>query len=184
VSDAPAPEPKQKVDKITLFFIGALLLGAVLMGWQEVLELDVLPRGSRAPPFEVKRLDGSTLSLESLQGRVVVVNFWATWCPPCREELPYLVSTIREYEARGVTLVAVNTDDLGGQRDALQRFLARMPDLAPYAVLGRPDVGAAYEVRAVPSNYVIDRAGRVSASFRGQATEAQLRRWLDEALSP
>ena len=175
-------EAPQKTDKITWFFVVLLLIGAIVMGWQEVLEPDVLPRHSVAPLFTVSRLDQPPLTLASLHGKVVVVNFWATWCPPCREELPYLVSTVKDYEPRGVTLVAISNDDRPGQREAVRAFLEAFPDLRPYAALGEPEIGASYEVKALPSVYVIDREGHVSASFQGQASESQLRRWIDAAL--
>jgi thiol-disulfide isomerase/thioredoxin len=175
-------EVPKKTDRTTMVLVGALVLGAVLMGWQEVLDQDVLPPHSVAPPFRVERIDAPPLELSSLKGKVVVVNFWATWCPPCRDELPYLVSTVKEYEPKGVTLVAISNDDRPGQREAVKSFLSGFPELAPYAALGVPEIGASYEVKALPSVYVIDREGHVSASFQGQATESQLRRWIDRAL--
>ena len=172
----------QKTDRTTMLFVAVLLVGAVVMGWQEVQSQGVLPEHSVAPPFTVERMEGPPLELASLKGKVVVVNFWATWCPPCREELPYLVSTVKEYEPKGVTLVAISNDQRAGQREIVSHFLAGFPALTPYAALGQPEIGAAYQVEALPSVYVIDREGHVSASFRGQATESQLRRWIDAAL--
>lgn len=175
-------QPPQKTDRITLFFVGLLLVGAVLMGWQEMLSQDVLPPHSVAPPFTVERLDAPPLELASLKGQVVVVNFWASWCPPCREELPYLISTVKDFEAKGVTLVAINRDDLPGQREVVRSFLSSFPQLSPYHALGRPEDGERYQVKALPSVYVIDREGHLSASFQGQASESQLRRWIQAAL--
>lgn len=162
--------------------MGLLLVGAVLLGWQEATEQQVLPAHSEAPGFIVERVDGSMLDLAALRGQVVVVNFWATWCPPCREELPYLISTVEAYRAQGVTLVAINNDDLDDQREAVTSFLGAFPELKPFAAFGRPEIGEDYQVRALPSVYVIDRHGHVSASYEGQASEAQLRRWIDGAL--
>jgi thiol-disulfide isomerase/thioredoxin len=177
---APNETPK-KIDLPTAIFVGVLLVGAALMGWQEATS-GILEEGSAAPPFTLERPNGPPIELASLKGKVVVVNFWATWCPPCREELPYLVKTVQEYEPKGVTLVAISNDDRPGQREAVRRFLNAFPQLAPYAALGEPDVGQRYQVQALPSVYVIDRDGHVSSSFQGQATERQLRRWIDAAL--
>lgn len=173
-------EPK-KTDRVTWVFVAVLLVGAVVMGWQEV-NAGILPEGSVAPALTVERLEGGSVSLEALRGKVVVVNFWATWCSPCRDEMPYLLSTVKELEPQGVTLIAVSNDDVSGQREAVTRFVRAFPELQPYAALGRPDVGHAWQVRALPSVYVIDRDGHVVASHQGQATESQLRRWLGEAL--
>ena len=174
-------EPAKKMDLTTSIIVGSLLLGAVLLGWQEVLEQDVLPKNSVAPPFTVERLDAPPLELASLKGKVVVVNFWATWCPPCREELPYLISTVKEYEPKGVTLVAISKDDRPGQRQAVQQFLESFPQLSPYAALGEPGIEARYHFKAIPSVFIIDRHGHISASFQGQASQSQLRRWIDAA---
>jgi len=175
-------EATQKTDRVTWAFVGLLLVGAVVMGWQEV-HSEILPGDSLAPAFEVERLSGGRVSLASLQGKVVVVNFWATWCPPCREEMPYLVQTVKDFERQGVTLVAISNDELDGQREVVSSFVAAMPALRPYAALGRPDVGFAYQVKALPSVYIIDREGRLVASHQGQASETQLRGWLEEALA-
>ncbi len=173
----------QKTDRMTWVFVGALLLGAILMGWQEA-HSEILPGGSEAPPFIVERLQGAPLSLESLRGKVVVVNFWATWCPPCREEMPYLLSTVQELEGQGVTLVAISNDELVGQREAVAAFVKGYPGLEKFAALGRPEIGFAYQVKALPSIFVLDRQGHLVASHQGQATESQLRGWIQDALKP
>jgi thiol-disulfide isomerase/thioredoxin len=175
-------QPGQKTDRTTLFFVALLLVGAVLMGWQEVVNQDVLPPHSVAPPFHAERIDSPAIDLASLKGKVVVVNFWATWCPPCREELPYLISTVKEFEPKGVVLVAMNRDDRPGQREVVTSFLATFPQLYPYTALGSPEDAERYQVKALPSVYVIDREGKLSASFQGQASESQLRRWIQAAL--
>lgn len=172
----------QGVDRGTIFFMAVLLAGAVLLGWQEASDQEVLPAHSEAPVFIAERIDGSMLDLTSLRGQVVVVNFWATWCPPCRAELPYLIDTVNAYSGQGVRLVAVNNDDLAEQREAVTSFLGAFPELKPFAVFGRPEIGEDYQVRALPSVYVIDRHGHISASYEGQASETQLRRWIDGAL--
>ncbi|MGV3622784.1 MAG: TlpA family protein disulfide reductase [Archangium sp.] len=174
---------KKPVDKVTLAFIVLLLGGAAMLGWQQVNGAAIMEEGTPAPDFQVKRLRGEVVSLGELRGKVVVVNFWATWCPPCREEVPYLVSTVQEFEKDGVTLFAISNDNLLTQREMVEVFLQRYPQLAPYAALGRPEIGAAWRVKALPSLFVLDRQGKVVASHQGQATEGQLRRWVKEAIS-
>ncbi|MFT3706560.1 MAG: TlpA disulfide reductase family protein [Archangium sp.] len=170
-----------KQDRITWIFVALLLIGAAVMGWQEVTA-EILPGGSDAPLFIADNLEGGKVTLSELKGKVVVVNFWATWCPPCREEMPYLLSLVKEREANGVVLVAVNNDDLDGQREAVTNFVRQYPDLKKWVALGRPEIGMAYQVEALPSVYVLDRKGRLVASHRGQATESQLRRWIEKAM--
>jgi thiol-disulfide isomerase/thioredoxin len=171
----------QKTDRATWVFVGLLLIGAVVMGWQEV-HSSILPDGSEAPPFVVERLEGEPLALTSLKGKVVVINFWATWCPPCRDELPYLLSTVKELEPKGVALVAINNDDLDEQKQVVPAFVQGYPELKRWVGYGRPEIGMVYRVEALPSVYVLDRQGRLVASHQGQASEAQLRRWINRAL--
>jgi peroxiredoxin len=176
-------KPPEKTDRVTVFIVALLLVGAVLMGWQEVLAGKLLARGAPAPDFTLLRPEGEAVTLSQLKGRVVLVDFWATWCPPCIEEMPWLVATVKSYEAQGVTLVAVSNDDLDEQAQAVEAFTARLPALRPYAAFGTPAVGASYLVRSLPTLYVVDRQGRVSQAHSGQASERQLRRWIDAALA-
>ncbi|MFO0596509.1 MAG: TlpA disulfide reductase family protein [Myxococcaceae bacterium] len=174
-------EPAPKSDRLTWTIVAVLLLGAIAIGWGEV-NSEILPEGSPAPLFKLDTLYGPPVELSALKGKVVVVNFWATWCPPCREEMPYLIKVVQEHEADGVALVAVSNDDLDGQREAVSAFIAGLPQLKSYAALGRPEVGMVYKVEALPSVFVIDKQGRVFASHQGQASESQLRRWIKKAL--
>ena len=174
---------KPKTDRLTAFIVGLLLLGTIFMGWQEVQDGRKLPLGSEAPDFTVQRPDGSSVQLSSLRGKVVVVDFWATWCPPCREEMPYLVKAVQEHEGQGVTMLALSNDDLDDQAEVVGSFLKAFPELSPYAAFGTPAVSASYLVRALPTMYVLDRQGRVVAAWQGQATEAQIREWLSQALA-
>lgn len=175
-------EQKKPVDKVTVAFIVVLLAGAAMLGFQQLNGAPILPEGTAAPDFKVRRLRGEVVSLGELRGKIVVVNFWATWCPPCREEMPYLVRTVEEFSKDGVTLVAISNDNLDTQREAVEAFLTRVPQLGPYVALGRPEIGHAWRVKALPSMFVVDREGRVVASHQGQATEAQIRRWLKQAV--
>ncbi len=176
-------EPARKPDAVTVALVVLLLIGAAIMGWHEVEESRRLPDDSPAPDFTVERLEGAPVTLSALRGEVVLLDFWATWCPPCREEMPYLVSLAQRYEAKGVRLVAVSNDDLDEQREAVGDFVMGLPELRPYAALGTPALGSAYLVRALPTLYVIDRQGQIVTSATGQVSEAQLERWIEQALA-
>lgn len=173
-----------KVDRFSWLLIGLLLVGAVLLGYEEVMDNALLKRGTVAPDFTVRTAAGGSVTLSSLKGRVVLVDFWATWCPPCVEEMPWLVETVKAYEAQGVTLVAVSNDDVGEQAEVVEAFTTRLPALRPYAAYGTPEVGAQWLVHSLPTLYVIDREGRISHAQAGQASERQLRRWIEAALTP
>lgn len=138
-----------------------------------------------SPPVELSLggSDGQPRALSDLRGDVVVVNFWATWCLPCLEELPLLERLSREYEARGVRFIAASADD-ESTYDKIDRVIA--------------GAGVTFEVwrgattldmrglglgTALPATAVVGRDGRVAAGINGLVTEAQLREALEAALS-
>jgi len=136
--------------------------------------------GEPAPAFELPRLDGGVLSLASLRGRVVVLDFWATWCPPCLALMPTLHDLHREWEPRGVSFVGVNSDG-GISVDELKAFMRDHP--APYPiVIDDGTANALYKVRALPSLVVIGRDGAVRRTFLGLVGAASLAGALREAV--
>lgn len=142
----------------------------------------LLPPGSQAPALSLERVGGGKLSLADLRGRVVLVDFWATWCPPCRAELPWLVKLAKKYEAQGVWLVAVNQDRADEQRALYAEFAPEVPGLSTWAVYGTDAVKEAWKVDGMPTLYLVDRTGRVVAGHEGRLTEEQVTRALEQAL--
>ena len=106
--------------------------------------------------FSAVTLDGRSLSLSELRGRVVLLNFWGTWCGPCRSEIPGLLDLHRELGPRGLTIVAVSVRD---DRDALLAFVKAKG--MTFSVV--PDTGIAdrYQVQGLPTNILVDRKGRM-----------------------
>jgi thiol-disulfide isomerase/thioredoxin len=137
--------------------------------------------GARAPAFALPTAGGQTIALETLRGRVVYVDFWASWCAPCKRSFPFMNALARRYGDDRVTIVAINVDK---KRADAQRFLAQTP--AEFAVVYDPAgaTAAAYDVRAMPSTYLIDRDGNVAwveQGFREERAaeiEARLRALL------
>jgi len=122
-----------------------------------------------APEFTLPRLDAEgTLSLSSLRGQVVVVNFWASWCVPCRDEAPALETTWRRYRDRGVVFVGVNVQDLIPQ--AL-KFLAQTKPTYPNVRDKDNSVYRAYGLTGVPETFFVDREGRIVKKFPGVVTD-------------
>jgi thiol-disulfide isomerase/thioredoxin len=120
-----------------------------------VLAADV---GAAAPPFALPDAAGNTVSLASLRGRVVYVDFWASWCGPCRRSFPWMNELQQRYGARGLAIVAVNVDK---KRPDAERFLQQLP--AAFTVVYDPAgaTPAAYRVPGMPTSYLIDRQGNV-----------------------
>ncbi len=133
----------------------------------------------QAPDFALTLFSGESLRLADLRGTPVVVNFWASWCPPCRQEAPLLERTWRAYRARGVTFVGVDIWD--SDADA-RRFLRDFAITYPNG----PDPGAValdYGLTGIPETYFIDRDGQVVRKWIGPFTEESLRALLDELLA-
>lgn len=129
-----------------------------------------LPAGQAAPDFALPTPDGEMVRLRDLRGKVVVLNFWAAWCPPCRRSLPYLES-LQLTSGQGVVVVGVNNEP----REDMLEALKQRP--VSYVVLhdGERRVSERYQVEAIPTTYVIDRDGIVRHVERGLGAEARAR---------
>lgn len=125
----------------------------------------------QAPPFELATTDGKTLALASFKGSAVLVNFWATWCPPCREEMPSMERLYQALKAEGLVLVAVNIQESPKQ---VARFMRDFRLTFPALLDADGAVAARYGVRGLPSTYLVDRAGLLVGQVIGP------RDWADE----
>lgn len=133
-----------------------------------------------APDFTLERLDApGTLTLSSLRGKAVVINFWASWCEPCKEEAPMLEQAWREYRDDGLVVVGVNIDDFSS--DA--RRFARENGMTYPLVRDREDeVTPDYGVTGVPETLFADRQGKLIARIQGPVEEEELRGHVEAAL--
>ena len=119
-------------------------------------------QGATAPDFRLKVLNGGgkTMKLSALKGRVVLVNFWATWCEPCKIEMPWLVDLQKKYSLKGFKIVGVALDD--SPRQAISRFARKMGVNYPI-LLGTEKVADSYGgVQGLPESFFIDRSGRIT----------------------
>lgn len=134
-----------------------------------------------APAFTLLSLSGDTVSLASLRGQVVLVNFWASWCPPCRVEMPGFERVYRERSGDGFTILGIATDSR--QLGRIQEFVAER-DITYPILLGTMDVIEAYGgVDALPESFLIDREGRIRHRIIGFFAEPALRRAVDNLLA-
>ncbi len=123
-----------------------------------------------APEWQLKDLDGKAVKLSDFKGKVVILNFWATWCPPCRKEIPTFVSLQKQYGEKGLVIVGVSLDEKGPA--AVKPFVAKMGINYP-VVMGDPKTAADYGgIEVVPTTFVIDRNGKVAAELQGDAERA------------
>jgi len=117
-----------------------------------------------APDFTLRTMDGPNLRLQEQRGQVVMVNFWATWCAPCRKEMPHLNRLFEKYRSAGFVLLGVNVDDDG--RKAVE-VAAKLGVKFPVLLDAEKKASRLYDLNAMPSTVLIDRDGRVRYVHRG-----------------
>ena len=134
----------------------------------------VVKVGAPAPAYATRALDGDSVSLAGLRGKVVLLNVWATWCHPCREEIPQLEALHRQFGKDGLVVAGVSVDN-GGMDDGIRSFMRDFK--MTYAVWLDPDerVSARFLTIGVPETFLIDRAGvirwrKIGAIMKGDTT--------------
>ena len=141
---------------------------AVTMDSIETSEETGVNVGDVPPTFVLPNLDGEDVSLSDFEGKVVVLDLWATWCPPCRVEIPFLIELYDEFEEQGLEIVGVGLDQGGAT------------DLAPFVddngidytiLVGNRSIGEAYKVSGIPTTFIIGRDGRIAAKHIGFSNE-------------
>ncbi len=129
----------------------------------------------KAIDFTLKDLQGNTVSLSDLKGKKVLLNFWATWCPPCKAEMPDIEKVYQEYKDDGLVVLAV---DIGEKQDKVKEFVEN--NGYTYTVLLDTDqaVASKYNISAIPASYFIDPEGNVVKRHVGSMTERQIKDYL------
>jgi peroxiredoxin len=122
------------------------------------------PTGGPAPQFTLAASSGSNVSLAQYKGQVVMLNFWASWCGPCRQEMPLLESIYKKYHRLGFTLIGVNVEP---DSNAANEWLKQTPVSFPILYDKESKVSKMYDVAGMPSTVIIDRAGKVRVLHRG-----------------
>jgi cytochrome c biogenesis protein CcmG/thiol:disulfide interchange protein DsbE len=167
--------------------IGLVALLFVLLVWALATEeggdlAAAANRGDRpeAPEFALERLDGEgELALSSLQGKAVVLNFWASWCLPCKDEAPYLEQVWQDNRERGLVVVGLDAKDF--RRDA-RRFADRFGLTFPLVFDGPGDTLGSWGVTGFPETFVLDREGKVVQAFLGDVSSDDEKRELRAAI--
>jgi peroxiredoxin len=139
-------------------------LSALLLGTAASVAAAATAVGSPAPDFTLRVLDGPNLRLQEQRGKVVLVNFWATWCGPCRKEMPHLNRIADKYRSSGLVLLGINVDD--DARNAAD-LAAKLGVKFPVLFDTDKKVSKLYDLNSMPSTLVIDRNGRVRYLHRG-----------------
>lgn len=120
---------------------------------------------SIAPDFTLKTLEGREIVLSGLKGKVVLLDFWATWCSPCKESIPHLIQLHKEYQGKGFELIGMSMDK-GGEAEMVQRFVNQMD--IPYPILMTPEgVSRNFKVTGLPTAILIDKEGKIREKIVG-----------------
>ena len=131
---------------------------ALFAGWLGAAPAWGVAAGEAAPSLALPNAAGQEVALAKLRGGVVYVDFWASWCGPCKRSFPWMNEMVRKYGPQGLTVVAVNVDK---KREDADRFLKLLP--AEFTVVFDPagTTPAAWQVKSMPSSYLVDAAGKV-----------------------
>ena len=187
MSEQPIPESptpatdtsKSKRTGIVFAFAVILALLLLLAAGLKKVQAGPLDRGM-APEITLTGYDGREFKLSELRGQVVIVNFWASWCPPCREEAAYLEQTWRKYEGKGVVFVGVDWVDT--EKEALAYI-----DEFDITYINGPDVGTraaqAYNIQGVPETFYVAKNGELRGVHIGPLTSPQLDEKIEELLA-
>ncbi len=147
-----------------VIFVSAVSAANTLATKMSAAGLQAVREGTELLDFELQDLKGNNIKLSSYRGKVVFLNFWATWCPPCRSEMPSMETLYKEYRDRGLEILAV---DLQEDRERVEAFFKEY-GLTFTALLDTSGkVGAMYGARSIPTTYIIDRKGFIVAGAIG-----------------
>jgi thiol-disulfide isomerase/thioredoxin len=136
--------------------------------------------GEQAPNFTLQMPDGQSASLSDFLGRPVFVNFWASWCPPCRAEMPDIEEVAKEYRADGLVVLAVNMQE---DREAVVRYAETLGLTFPLLLDRNGSVSTRYNVTGLPTSYFVDREGTIQSMNIGPLTPRGLRAKLSRILT-
>lgn len=164
----------------SIVLIAGIVLVAAVFGLALARRNQSQPTSGLAPDFTITTFDGSPFRLSEQRGEVVIINFWASWCIPCRAEAPVLQAVWERYRDQGVVVVGVAyLDSDSDSRAFIQEFgltYPNGPDL-------RTEISQAYRVQGVPETFIVDQQGNIAHFIYGAVNEPQLNTILDGLLT-
>lgn len=142
---------------------------------KEIIARNGIEIGKSAPDFELTKLDGTNVKLSDLKGKKVILNFWATWCGPCQQEMPDMEAFYKEHK-ENVEILAVNytPSEKGGGEEKVSNFAKEKGITFPILLDKNIDVTTAYKVITIPTSYFIDTKGVIQDKFIGPMTQKEM----------
>jgi peroxiredoxin len=139
-----------------------------------------LTKGDRAPDFELTTLDGENVNLSDYQGKRVILNFWATWCPPCKAEMPHMEKYYEKNSKKeNVEILAVNLTSQDDGKKAVEQFVAGYELTFPILMDEKGDIGDQYRVFTIPTTYIIDTNGIIQHKIVGPMNEEMMGKMIE-----
>jgi len=135
--------------------------------------------GTQAPDFTLQDTNGKTVSLHDFRGKVVIVDFWTTWCPPCRARMPQLQTLYRKLADKGLVVLGL---DVGEDLEMVAQFARQGPYTFALLLGGEPEVDTKYYVGAYPTTFVVDRTGKIVYRDEGLGSLGDLESAVKDAL--
>lgn len=137
-----------------------------------------LEKGNLAPDFELRTVDGKAMKLSGLRGKKVIVNFWATWCPPCRLEMPEMEKFYTKNKNEGIEILAVNLTKAEKRRADVPAFMEAYGITFPVLLDENSDAARLYEVSSIPASFIIDTQGVIREKIVGPMTYDSMKEML------
>jgi thiol-disulfide isomerase/thioredoxin len=183
-ADAPVPAPAAGKRNPVALVVAAVVAAAMLyFGFHMARRSGATPSLTKsvpAPDFTLQSLDGKSMSLSDLRGKAVLLNFWATWCSPCKIEMPWFIELQKQYGSQGLQIVGVAMDD--SSKEDIAKFASDMGVNYP-VLLGKEAVGEAYGgVPALPESFFIGRDGKIVDKIIGLKGKAEIEDSIKKAL--
>lgn len=138
-------------------------------------KLSSLREGAEAPDFELKTLGGETVKLSDYRGKRVILNFWATWCPPCKAEMPHMQNFYEQYNDQGVEILAVNLTSMDKGVEEVQKFVDEYGLTFTIPLDENGDVGTTYQAYTIPTSYILDENGVITKKVIGPMDEKMMK---------
>lgn len=159
-------------------FAVSIIVLAVLIGCTRSDERSTVASGE-APNFRLQDLNGRTVQLSDYKGKPVVLDFWATWCQPCRDSIPAIAKLNADYAGKGLVILAIS---VGGDTAGDLRAFQKEHGMTYTVLLGNDEVADQYSVRTIPMVVVIDKSGKIVKRYLGSGNEDEIEKTVKQLL--